>query len=190
MNRKPIFDAVRKMLGRGFRQSEVSALDAALDAAFADPIGIAHTGQRRINKAGIDLIKAFEGLRLEAYLCPAGIPTIGYGSTGDHVRMGMVITEERAGALLREDLERFERAVAKKCPVATDNQFAAMVSLAFNIGTAGFDKSSVARFHNAGEPSKAADAFLMWNKATVGGRKVILKGLTRRREAERALYLT
>ena len=189
MNKKIVFDAVRKMLGRGFKQSEVSALDAALDAAFADPIGIAHTGQRRINKAGIDLIKAFEGLRLEAYLCPAGIPTIGYGST-EGVKMGDRITEERAEALLREDLDRFERAVSAKCPLSSDNEFGAMVSLAFNIGIAGFNKSSVARFHNAGEPSKAADAFLMWNKATVGGRKVVLKGLTRRRQAERALYLS
>jgi lysozyme len=141
---------------------------------------------RRINKAGLDLIKSFEGLALKAYLCPARVWTIGYGSTGAHVKPGMVITEAEAERLLREDLMRFEDAVAKAAPDATDNQFAAMVSLAFNIGEAGLRKSTVLRKHLAGDHLGAASAFAMWNK---GGGKV-LPGLTRRRAAEAQLYRT
>lgn len=189
MNRRKVFDAVRKLLGRGFRQSEVAALDKALDEAFGDLSAVAHTGQRKINQAGVDLIKSFEGLRLKAYKDAANIPTIGYGHTGPEVSMGQVITEAEAEAILRDDLDRFEKAVSETCPKSTDNQFAAMVALAFNIGSSAFARSSVARFHNAGEHPKAADSFLLWTKATVGGRKIVLKGLVRRREAERALYL-
>lgn len=141
---------------------------------------------RHINAAGLDLIKLFEGLALKAYLCPAKVLTIGYGSTGPHVRPGLVITEAEAERLLREDLARFERAVAKGAPAATDNQFAAMVALAFNIGAGGFLKSTVLRKHLAGDHVAAAAAFAMWNK---GGDQV-LPGLTRRRAAEAQLYRT
>lgn len=141
---------------------------------------------RRINEAGLKLIKSFEGLSLKAYLCPAKVWTIGYGSTGPHVSAGKIITEAEAEELLREDLERFEAAVAKAAPDATDNQFAAMVSLAFNVGEAGVLKSTVMRKHLAGDHVGAASAFAMWNKA--GGR--VLPGLTRRRAAEAQLYRT
>lgn len=142
--------------------------------------------ERRINRAGLDLVKQFEGLQLKAYLCPAKVWTIGYGSTGAHVTPGMVITEAEAERLLREDLERFEAAVAKAAPDATDNQFAAIVSLAFNIGIAGVLKSTVLRKHLAGDHVGAASAFAMWNKG--GGR--VLAGLVRRRAAEAQLYRT
>ena len=141
---------------------------------------------RSVNKAGLDIVKASEGLRLKAYLCPAKVWTIGYGSTGSHVKPGMVITEAQAEDLLRSDLRRFEAAVNDAAPGATDNQFAAMVSLAFNIGEGAFRKSTVLRKHKAGEHMAAAEAFKLWNK---GGGKV-LPGLVKRREAERSLFLS
>ena len=140
-----------------------------------------------MNKAGLDLIKSFEGLRLKAYRCPAGVPTIGYGATGPDVRIGMIWTEGQADARLVADVARFEQAVAKALTVpANENEFAAMVSLAFNIGTGAFARSSVLRRHNARDFAGAAEAILLWNKG--GGR--VLPGLVRRRKAERDLYLT
>lgn len=187
MDRKLIFDAVRMMLDRGFRDREIAALDAAIDAAFAAPVE--QSGERRINAAGLALIKSFEGLRLKAYPDPAtgGDPwTIGYGSTGPHVLPGVTITESRAEKLLQEDLARFEKAVAKYAPTATDNQFAAMVSLAFNVGIENFRKSTLLRMHGLGQYELAANEFARWNRAA--GR--IMNGLTRRRMAEAALYRT
>lgn len=143
---------------------------------------------RRINQAGVDLIKSFEGLRTRAYRDPVGILTIGYGSTGAHVRPAMSITEAEAEALLRKDLARFEAGVHVYVGDAptTENEFSAMVSLAFNIGLGAFRKSTVLRQHKAGRKTLAAAAFLMWVRAG----KRTLKGLVRRRNAERRLYLS
>jgi lysozyme len=145
---------------------------------------------RRINDAGLHLIASSEGLRLDAYQDVAGIWTIGYG----HIRgvePGMTITEDQALAFLREDLGQAEAAVeAATSSVATDdNQFAAMVSLCFNIGSGNFRTSSVLRLHRAGDPAAAADAFLLWDKAHVNGVLQEVAGLKRRRERERELYL-
>lgn len=142
---------------------------------------------RRINRAGLALIKAFEGLRLAAYRCPAGVWTIGYGHTGPDVKPGRRITAAEAEALLRGDLDRFESSVERALNgvVTTENQFAALVSLAYNIGLGGFGRSTVLRLHRTGKFTLAANAFLLWVKA--GGRS--LPGLVRRRTAERALYL-
>jgi len=142
---------------------------------------------RRINKAGLQLIKDFEGLKLTAYKCPAGVWTIGYGSTGPHVRPGMTITPREASELLTADLLRFERAVTRlvKMPL-NDNQFAALVSFAFNVGEAALEKSTLLKHLNAGRIAMAAQEFLRWNKA--GGK--VLAGLVRRREAERLLFNT
>ncbi len=140
--------------------------------------------ERRINRAGLDIVKESEGLRLKAYICPAGVLTVGFGSTGPHVKPGMVITEAEAEQLLLNDLTRFEDAVAKACPVATSNQFSAMVSLAFNIGTSAFAGSTLAKKHNAGDYAGAAAEFARWNR---GGGKV-LPGLTKRRAREAQLY--
>lgn len=134
---------------------------------------------------GIDLIKRFEGLRLTAYRCPAGIPTIGYGQTGPDIKLGMTITEAQAEALLANALVKYEQAVEKYAGKAHQNQFDAMVSLCYNIGVGNFSKSSVARLHKSGQYTGAASAFLLWNKA--GGK--ILAGLVTRRKAERNLYL-
>ena len=142
---------------------------------------------RQINQAGLDLIKSFEGLRLKAYRCPAGIWTVGYGHTGPDVRPNTHITQQEAEALLKGDLDKFEAGVEKAVgPNTTDNQFAALVSLAYNIGLGAFLRSTVLRQHRAGNHKLAAAAFLMWVKG--GGRT--LPGLVRRRAAERALYLS
>jgi lysozyme len=140
----------------------------------------------RTNIAGLSLIKSFEGCELTAYKCPAGVLTIGYGHTGADVKPGQVITAHRAEELLQGDLARFERAVEASLKVSvTPNQFAALVSLAYNIGGAALAKSTLIKRLNAGKTQEAADQFLAWNKA--GGK--VLKGLARRREAERALFL-
>jgi lysozyme len=134
-------------------------------------------------------VKDSEGLRLKAYLCPAGVWTVGYGSTGHHVKPGTTVTTAEAEGLLRADLRRFEGAVERAAARSTDNQFSAMVSLAFNIGIGAFEKSTVLRLHHKGDHKGAAAAFGMWTKATVRGRKVTLPGLVTRRAKEASLYL-
>ncbi len=145
----------------------------------------------KINAAGLDLIKRWEGLRLTAYKDAVGIWTIGYGHTAEAGPpapvAGMKITDKEAEDILKLDLTQYERAVTKALSIVpSSNQFAAMTSLCFNIGPGNFAKSSVVRLLNAGKPREAADAFLLWNKA--GGK--VLKGLTARREDEKKLFLT
>jgi len=184
---KPIFDVARELDddGDGLSQHEVDTINTALAAARAGkPLLPPVARGREIGPAGLALIKQFEGLRLQAYLCPAKVWTIGYGSTGPHVRPGMAITEAEAEALLLRDLDRFEDAVAKAAPRAPQAMFDAMVSLAFNVGIGAFLRSSVLRLHLAGDHRRAAEAFGLWNKA--GGK--ILPGLVRRRTAEANLY--
>lgn len=144
-----------------------------------------------INEAGLALIKHFEGLRLDAYQDVAGIWTIGYG----HIRgvtKGMQITEAQATGALEDDLAGAEATInATTNPAGTtSNQFSAMVSLCFNIGSANFRASTVLHEHVAGNFPAAANAFLLWNKATINGVLTPVEGLTARRTAERALYLT
>lgn len=144
-----------------------------------------------LTPAGLALLKQFEGCKLSAYLCPAGKWTIGYGHTGADVHPGQTITQTQAEALLLADLVRFAADVTAQCPTATPSQHAAMVCLAYNIGLGNFQKSSVKRLHNAGDTVGAARAFGLWNKATdAAGVKRELRGLTRRRAAEAALYLS
>jgi lysozyme len=142
----------------------------------------------KINTDGLNLIKEFEGCSLDAYLCPSGVPTIGYGHTGS-VRLGSSITQVEADRLLKEDLAYFEQAVSdwaqRNNLVLSSNEFSACVSLAFNIGAGGFIGSTVASKLRDGDKSAAANAFLMWNKAD----GVVLPGLDRRRRAERDLFL-
>jgi lysozyme len=140
--------------------------------------------RRAINKEGLELVKSFEGCKLTSYLCPAKILTIGFGSTGPHVKPGMTITKDQAEELLRSDLRRFEDCVSENAPTATDNQFSAMVSFAFNVGCAAFEESTLLRLHRQGKYDAAAGQFGRWTR---GGGKV-LPGLIRRREAEAALY--
>lgn len=138
----------------------------------------------QISKAGLDLIKQFEGLYLKAYRCPAGVPTIGYGHTAG-VAMGQTITQQQADDYLRRDVRQFERAVARLVTVPlTQGQFDALVSFAFNLGEGALAQSTLLRLLNAGDYAGAAAQFERWNKA--GGR--VLPGLVRRRAAERALF--
>lgn len=140
----------------------------------------------KINDAGLALIKEFEGLRLEAYLCPARIWTIGYGHTHG-VKKGQKITKEKAEEYLKEDLKYFEDGVQKLIKVAIPpNAFSAIVSFAFNLGCQALADSTLLKLLNNKEFSKAANQFLRWNK--VDGEE--LEGLARRRKAERALFLT
>ncbi len=137
----------------------------------------------KTSKTGLDLIKTFEGCRLKAYKCPADVWTIGYGHTGSDVKQGMVITQAEADRLLQQDLERFEKNVMKFSNKYhwTQNEFDALVSFAFNIG-------SIDQLTANGTRTKAqiAQAMLLYNKA--GGK--VLPGLTKRRQAERRLFLT
>ena len=139
----------------------------------------------------VDIIKKFEGLRLEAYRDSAGVWTIGYGHTGPDVLAGKVITDERAVQLLITDIAWATDTVRRAVRVTlTEEQRAALVSLTFNIGSAAFLSSTVLRRLNASNFEGAADAFLMWNKITVQGQKVISTGLKNRRERERTIFLT
>ena len=141
---------------------------------------------REVSEAGVRLVQEFEGCRLDAYRCPAGIPTIGYGATGPDIRMGMVWTQEQADARLVEDLARFADGVERLVEVdLSDNQFAAIVSFAFNVGLGALRDSTLLRKLNAGDYEGAADQFPRWARA--GGR--LMPGLSRRRLAERALFL-
>lgn len=147
-----------------------------------------------MNDTAIDIIKRSEGLRLTAYLCPAGVPTIGYGHTGPDVTREQVgkrkISAKAAEALLLNDYEEVERGILPSCRVLpNENQLGAMVCLAFNIGLGALKSSSVLKAHNRGDFAAAARAFALWNRATVGGKKVVLPGLVSRRAAEAALYL-
>lgn len=140
----------------------------------------------KISQRGLDLIKKFEGLKLTAYRCPAGVLTIGFGSTGPHVKQGMVITEDEAEALLRKDVARFEDGVNHIVGPCTRGQYDSLVSFSFNLGLGALMSSTLLKKHRAGDYKAAADQFLRWNLA--GGK--VLPGLTKRRAAERALYLS
>ncbi len=144
----------------------------------------------RISERGINLLKSFEGLELEAYQDIAGIWTIGYGHTGDDVEPGMRISEREAEALLRKDLKPREDAVDRFASISlSQNEFDALVSFVYNVGAAAFGGSTARKRLNRGDRIGAADALTWWNKATVGGVLREVLGLTRRRAAERALFL-
>ena len=135
---------------------------------------------------GIAIITEFEGFRSKAYLCPAGVPTIGFGFTKG-VQLGDTMTKTQAKARLAAELGEYEEGVLSACTnPPNQNEFDALVCFAFNVGVGGMSKSSVIKAHNRGDHQAAARAFQLWNKA--GG--VVYAGLTRRRAAESALYLT
>lgn len=135
----------------------------------------------KTGQAGINLIKQFEGCRLTAYKCPAGVWTIGYGHTAG-VTAGQTITQAEADRLLVEDLAKYEGRVNKYYDRYRFNQqeFDALVSFAFNLGS--IDKLTA---NGARSRAEIADKMLLYNKG--GGR--VLAGLTRRRKAERELFL-
>ncbi len=148
----------------------------------------------RINDAALGLIARFEGCRLEAYRDAVGVWTIGYGHTSragpPQVRPGMRITKEEARAILRRDVERFAREVARvlgaDAEMLTPNQFGALVSFAYNVGIGNLKRSSVLKAVREGRHDDVPRLLLRWTKA--GGRR--LRGLVRRRRAEGRLWMT
>ncbi len=137
----------------------------------------------QIGQAGIDLIKQHEGCRLTAYRCPAGVWTIGYGHTGSDVKEGLTITPVKAEKLLKSDLAKFEKHVQNFDSKYhwNQNEFDALVSFAFNVGSINQLTANKTRTR-----AQIAQAMLLYNKAN--GK--VLPGLTKRRQAERQLFLT
>jgi len=140
-----------------------------------------------ISRKGIDLIKKFEGCRLKAYRCSAGVPTIGYGNTyyedGSKVKIGDMITQERAESLLKELVKKYYHQHKN----ITQNQFNAITSFCYNVGNGNYNKSTLKKklLINPNDPS-IRNEFMKWNKA--GGKELL--GLTRRRKAEADLYFS
>lgn len=190
MNRKPIFDAVRVLLGRGFRRAEVRSLDAALDAAAGGPRPV----PTAISPAGIALIKRFEGCarrlpdgRIAAYPDPGtgGAPwTIGWGSTGGGIGPETVWSQQQCDERFERDLARYASDVAAALGDAptTQAQFDALVSFHYNTGAIG--RATLTVRHRASDHEAATAEFARWNRA--GGQ--VLRGLAIRRAAEAALY--
>ena len=146
----------------------------------------------RTNEAGLAIIRGFEGFEAAPYRCPAGVWTIGYGSTRTPEGAPVTaetgpITEAEAAAWMARDLERYERAVEAYVTVpVNDNQFSALVSFTYNLGSGNLRASTLRQKLNRGDYEGAAGEFPKWRRA--GGR--VLKGLVRRRAAERALFLS
>ena len=144
---------------------------------------------KSISKTGIDLISSFEGIRLNAYDDGVGVWTIGIGTTvypnGVKVKKGDTCTLDQAKEYFAHDMIEFEKTVNDSVKVSlSQNQFDALVSLTYNIGSTAFKNSTLLKKLNAKDYVGAADQFLVWNK--VGGK--VLKGLVRRREAARVLF--
>ena len=144
-----------------------------------------------VSDKGIELIKKFEGLSLKPYLCPARIPTIGYGNTfyedGSKVTMSdKLITPERATAMLKVVVSQFAVGVAKLITFkgVSQHQFDALVSFAYNVGLGNLKSSTLLKRVNKNEMELASMEFKKWDKA--GGK--VLAGLTKRREAEAMLF--
>ncbi|WP_208439167.1 lysozyme [Bartonella quintana] len=144
---------------------------------------------RKISQEGLALIKQWEGLRLNAYQDAVGLWTIGYGHTSDagkpSVRKGMKITEKQAAEFLCQDLQQFENAVEQAVTVPlTDEQFAALVSFCYNVGTTAFCNSMLLKKLNKGDYEAVPVELQKWTKA--GGKR--LQGLVNRRAAEAGLW--
>jgi lysozyme len=139
----------------------------------------------KYSSTGLDLTKQFEGLELKAYQDSVGVWTIGYGHTGTDVVPGLTISEAQATILLAADVAWAATCVNKSVKSAINqNQFDALVDFTFNLGCANLGQSTLLRLVNAGDFAGAAAQFLRWNKA--GGK--VLKGLTKRRQAEMDLF--
>jgi len=139
----------------------------------------------KTSQQGIDFLKGFEELRLEAYLDGGGVPTIGWGHTKG-VKLGQTITIEQAEQFIREDLQEAELCVERQVPYGlAPHQFDMLVSLVFNIGVSAFTKSTLLKKLDQSDIQGAADQFERW--CFDNGKKI--KGLLRRRKAERVIFL-
>ncbi|MWC19655.1 glycoside hydrolase family protein [Acinetobacter johnsonii] len=191
---KQIFDFLRKISGGTLTQKQVDAANqviaTATDSTVADMLGI-DIDQMVVSLFGVDLISGFEGKRLVAYDDGVGVWTIGFGTTvypnGIKVKKGDTCTEAQAKAYMAHDLKKFESAVNNTVKVPLNqNQFDALVSLAYNIGTDAFSKSTLVKKLNANDNRAAADQFDVWVNA--GGKR--MQGLVNRRAKEKALFLS
>lgn len=136
-----------------------------------------------------DLVRHFEGLYLKAYLCPAGVLTIGYGHTGSDVHSGQTITDDQANQFLTTDLTHAAAAVDRLVKVAIQSyERDALTSFVFNLGAGSLEQSTLLRDLNANDRTGAAGEFGKWVHATVNGVKTTLPGLVKRRTAEAALF--
>lgn len=167
----------------------VTSTPTSVDPGITEDLDIT---ERKINQRGLELIMAFEPLVLETTIDPLGIPTIGYGSTKG-VRRGMKITQAQAEELLKIDLAPIEKSVANMVKVPlTNDQFSALVSISYNLGSTTLADSTLLKVLNLGNHEKAADEFLIWDN---GGREAnpdptkVSLDLSLRRQAERALFL-
>lgn len=195
MNRRAVFDLVRRLMGRGFRQSEVEALDRALDGADFSSLDSVTSGPcLSVSSAGMALIKQFEGCArkradglYEAYPDPGtgGEPwTIGWGATGKDIVRGTAWTQAQCDARLEADVARHARDVIRAIgDVPTSQaQFDALVCFHYNTGA--IHRATLTKLHKLGRHEQAAEEFARWKFA--GGR--VLKGLVRRRHEEARLY--
>ena len=190
---KHIFDFLRKISGGKLTKKQVDAADKLIATAYDDlndMLGIT-TDEMHISPSGIDLICNFEGKRLTAYDDGVGVWTIGFGTTvypnGIKVMKGDTCTEAQAKTYMAHDLKKFEATVNKAVTVQLNqNQFDALVSLAYNIGTNAFSKSTLVKKLNANDIRGAADQFDVWVNA--GGKR--MQGLVNRRAKEKALFLS
>jgi lysozyme len=140
----------------------------------------------------LSIIKKYEGLKLEAYICPANVPTIGFGSTfypdGRRVKLGDKITITEAESILLHDIKRFEKEVRNSVKIEiTNNQLSALVSFVYNVGASAFRKSTLLKKVNANPTDLSIhNEFMRWTRA--GGK--VLPGLVKRRAEESKLYFT
>jgi lysozyme len=140
----------------------------------------------------LSIIKKYEGLKLNAYICPAGVATVGFGSTfypdGRRVKLGDKITLQEAESILQHDIKRFEKEVRNAVKIEiTDNQLSALISFVYNVGASAFRKSTLLKKVNANPTDLSIhNEFMRWTRA--GGK--VLSGLVKRRAEESKLYFT
>ena len=192
MNSKIIFDYLRKLSGGVLTQAQVIATDKLLSIDFdavKNMLGIPES--MSVSNKGVDLICEFEGKQLIAYDDGVGIWTIGFGTikypNGVRVKKGDTCTLEQAKEYMRHDLIEFEYTVNSSVKVPLNqNQFDALVSLAYNIGSSAFKSSTLVKKLNTGDYQGAADQFNVWINA--GGKR--MQGLVNRRDREKLLFLS
>ena len=192
MNSKIIFDYLRKLSGGVLTQAQVIATDKLLSIDFdavKNMLGIPES--MSVSNKGVDLICEFEGEQLVAYDDGVGVWTIGFGTikypNGVRVKKGDTCTLDQAKDYMRHDLIEFEHTVNSSVKVPLNqNQFDALVSLAYNIGSNAFKSSTLVKKLNAGDYQGAADQFNVWVNA--GGKR--MQGLVNRRDREKLLFLS
>jgi len=192
MNSKIIFDYLRKLSGGVLTQAQVIATDKLLSIDFdavKNMLGIPES--MSVSNKGVDLICEFEGKRLVAYDDGVGVWTIGFGTikypNGVRVKKGDTCTLDQAKEYMRHDLIEFEHTVNSSVKVPLNqNQFDALVSLAYNIGSSAFKSSTLVKKLNTGDYQGAADQFNVWVNA--GGKR--MQGLVNRRDREKLLFLS